>query len=89
MTQLSDSQAQTSNIFGYKWSRRAAYDTGESMTADTCRWYLEKYFGGDETQIDTLFGVGNKVFLDAVCGSGCSTATPSSISIGPIWTCGR
>ena len=37
MTQLSDSQAQTSNIFGYKWSRRAAYDTGESMTADTCR----------------------------------------------------
>ena len=89
MTQLSDSQGQTSNIFGYESSRRATYDTGESMTADTRRWYLEKYFGGDEAQIYTLFGVGDKVFLDAGCGSGCSTATSSSISIGPIWTCRR
>lgn len=72
MTQLSDTQAQTSNIFGYKWGRRETYDTGESMTADTRRWYLEKYFGGDEAQIDALFGNGDKVFLDAGCGSGYS-----------------
>jgi hypothetical protein len=67
MTQLSDSQAQTSNIFSYKWGRRETYGTGESMTADTCRWYLEKYFGRDEAQIDTLFGGGDKVHLDAGC----------------------
>ena len=72
MNQLSDTQAQTSNIFGYKWGRRETYDTGESMTADTRHWYLEKYFDGDEARIDALFGDGSKVFLDAGCGSGFS-----------------
>jgi len=51
MTQLSDSQAQTSNIFGYKWRRRETYDTGGSVTANTRRWYLEKYFCGNEVKL--------------------------------------
>ena len=72
-TQIEDAgQADTARTFGYKWRRRASYES-EAMRDAARKWLLERYgFGGGEELRDHLAERG--VVIDVGCGSGFSTA---------------
>jgi len=65
--QLSQSQQQTSDVFGYKWARRDTYDSPQT-TAATKAWLVERY--GNAEEFGWLFDAPGSVLLDAGCGSG-------------------
>src|SRR5438067_9121392 len=66
----SAAQAQTADIFGYKWQRRETYDSGV-MQATLGSWLRERY--GDPDAMHWLTGGSPApVVLDAGCGSGMS-----------------
>lgn len=59
-------QQQTSDTFGFKWSKVDTY-TGPGMTELARDWLLEKYFGGEVAAMEALFQEGHTM-LDAGCG---------------------
>ncbi|SCA56246.1 conserved hypothetical protein [Candidatus Terasakiella magnetica] len=64
---LSAAQEQTSDTFGFKWSKRDTFE-GEAMQDVLRNWLLEKY--GDVTSSSWFKGLGeNPVVLDAGCGA--------------------
>ena len=65
--QLSQSQQQTSDVFGYKWARRDTYDSPQAAAA-TKAWLIERY--GNAEEFGWLFDAPGSVLLDAGCGSG-------------------
>jgi arsenite methyltransferase len=72
MTKLqSDSQAQTSDTFGFKWKKRDTYES-PAMQQEWRRWLLEKYFDNDPSRLAALLQAreGRLSILDAGCGSG-------------------
>ena len=66
---LSESQAQTQQAFAYEWSRQEAYESEEHKEVRR-KWMLEKYCGNDPTQVERWLEGGEKIIMDAGCGSG-------------------
>jgi arsenite methyltransferase len=74
MTQAqSDTQAQTSDTFGFKWKKRDTYESA-AVQQEWRRWLFEKYFDNDPARLDDLLGAsrGRMSILDAGCGGGVS-----------------
>lgn len=67
----SETQQQTGDIFGFKWSRRDSYDS-ESVKNNHFKWMMERYCDNDAGVIDKWLAGGRKIILDAGCGSGFS-----------------
>lgn len=68
---ISDTQQQTEDTFGFKWKKRETYES-PAVQAEWQRWLFEKYFDGNAIELDNLLtaGGGRKAILDAGCGSG-------------------
>ena len=68
---LSDSQQQTEETFGFKWKKRETYDS-PAVQKEWQRWLFEKYFDGNAAELNHLLNSGRyrKTILDAGCGSG-------------------
>lgn len=65
---LSAAQAQTADIFGFKWSRRDTFES-EAMRAPIREWLVERY--GDLEGANWWSGHGDEpLVLDAGCGAG-------------------
>jgi arsenite methyltransferase len=67
----SEAQEQTSNTFGFKWSRRDTYES-EAVKETAKRWLFERYCDGDPQRLADWLSGGCKIILDAGCGSGFS-----------------
>jgi SAM-dependent methyltransferase len=69
----SESQAQTRECFGFKWSKRETYES-PAMQEHSRRWLFEKYCAGDPAMLDRWLadGPSPKIILDAGCGCGYS-----------------
>lgn len=66
---VSDSQAQTAAVFGYKWAQRESFEKG--VVAYLRDWLKDKY--GDVAAAPWLFERGGApLLLDAGCGAGAS-----------------
>ena len=66
---LSETQRQTSESFGYKWSRQETY-VSDVVQERTRKWLLERYCGNDGSTLERWLDGGRKIILDAGCGSG-------------------
>jgi arsenite methyltransferase len=66
-----DKQTQTSSTFGYKWSRKDTYKS-DSLKEFVKNWLIERYCDNNHEIINEWFKGGNKIILDAGCGSGVS-----------------
>jgi arsenite methyltransferase len=69
----SDTQNQTKDIFGFKWNKRASYES-PAMDKMQREWLLQKYVGGDISELEKIVG-SNKIIVDAGCGSGYGAST--------------
>jgi len=67
----SESQQQTSDTFGFKWSKRETYES-PAMRDAARAWLVARYCGGDVSVLDGWLSGGRKVILDAGCGAGFS-----------------
>lgn len=67
-TTLSDSQSQTKDAFGYKWSQRDTYES-PAFKDKARQWLLERYCDGNPGGIEVFLNGGNKRILDAGCGA--------------------
>ena len=67
----SHEQEQTKNIFGFKWSKRDTYESDE-VKSKMKHWLFERYCSNDKNKLRGWLGEGNKIILDAGCGSGFS-----------------
>lgn len=67
----SPAQEQTKDAFSFKWALRDFYDS-PAVLAETRRWLMERYCGGDETMLADWLSGSRKTILDAGCGSGFS-----------------
>jgi SAM-dependent methyltransferase len=65
-------QRQTESSFGFKWSRRRAYDSPAMQTA-TREWLVRRYGFKNAQEMREYFGSRRRV-LDAGCGSGFSAS---------------
>lgn len=70
---MSDSQAQTADVFGYKWGRRDTYDSGALATAMT-DFNLRRYGDIANASWWAEYGACPKV-LDVGCGAGIGAMT--------------
>ena len=68
-TEASDTQAQTADAFGFKWSRRDTYES-PAVKAAARAWLVERFCGGDPSRLATWLAGGDKVIVDAGCGAG-------------------
>ena len=66
---LSEAQAQTQQTFAYEWSRQEAYESEEHKEVRR-KWMLEKYCNNDPSMVDQWLEGGEKIIMDAGCGSG-------------------
>jgi SAM-dependent methyltransferase len=67
----SESQDQTRQAFGFKWSLRGTYES-PAVKETSRQWLIERYCSGDPSVIDEWFSGERKILLDAGCGSGFS-----------------
>ncbi|OGV51776.1 MAG: methyltransferase [Lentisphaerae bacterium GWF2_52_8] len=67
--EVSDTQHQTSKIFGFKWAKRDTYESPQ-VKANAKNWLFERYCGNDPSLLGNWLAGGRKVILDAGCGSG-------------------
>lgn len=65
----STAQAQTEEAFGFKWEKRATYES-PAFQSTTRAWLLKRYCGGDERMVESWLGGGGRLILDAGCGAG-------------------
>ena len=68
---VSISQKQTDEAFGFKWSKRNTYES-EASKANMRRWLLERYCANDPALISEWLKGERKIILDAGCGAGFS-----------------
>lgn len=71
--EYTDKQTQTSTTFGYKWSRKDTYES-DSLKAFVKNWLVERYCDNKPEIINEWLKGGNKIVLDAGCGSGLSAS---------------
>lgn len=64
----SNSQEQTKNTFSFKWAIRESYDS-EAMHNQMRAWLFEKYCDNNSEKIKEWLKGGDKIILDAGCGS--------------------
>src|SRR5215217_1703643 len=67
----SEAQQQTKDTFGFKWAKRATYES-EAMMEAAKKWLFERYCDGDSQRLTDWLSGGRKIILDAGCGSGFS-----------------
>jgi len=67
----SENQEQTMNTFGFKWSLRDSYDS-EVAKKRAKDWLFERYCDNKPEVVNAWFLGGDKILLDAGCGSGYS-----------------
>lgn len=70
---ISSDQKQTESTFGFKWQKRATYESA-SVQKDWADWLFLKYFDNDRSKLDKILSGGRKRILDAGCGSGGSAS---------------
>lgn len=69
----SESQRQTKDAFGAKWSRRDIYES-EEVKSKTHSWLLSRYFEGEEERkLSFMQEIKGGLFLDAGCGAAFSS----------------
>jgi SAM-dependent methyltransferase len=68
---VSKSQRQTDEAFGFKWAKRDTYESDASK-ANMRRWLLERYCANDPKRLADWLHGGRKIILDAGCGAGFS-----------------
>lgn len=68
---VSQTQKQTEETFGYKWGKRDTYES-EAVKEKVRAWALERYLDGKEENIKKYIGDKGTKILDAGCGSGVS-----------------
>lgn len=66
---VSESQSQTREAFGFKWTRRESYESS-GVEAYRRKWMLERYCGGDGGLLDDWLSGDRRLILDAGCGAG-------------------
>jgi SAM-dependent methyltransferase len=71
--EYTDNQTQTGTTFGYKWSRKDTYES-DSLKAFVKSWLIERYCDNNLSIIEEWLKGGNKIVLDAGCGSGLSAS---------------
>jgi SAM-dependent methyltransferase len=67
----SEAQQQTKDTFGFKWAKRATYES-EAMMEAAKKWLFERYCDGDPQRLADWLSGRRKIILDAGCGSGFS-----------------
>jgi SAM-dependent methyltransferase len=67
----SAAQEQTSSTFGFKWSKRETYES-ESVRRFARNWLFERYCNNNPGKLKEWLDGGEKIILDAGCGSGYS-----------------
>ncbi|MBI5403568.1 MAG: class I SAM-dependent methyltransferase [Ignavibacteriae bacterium] len=67
----SDNQEQTKNTFGFKWAIRDSYDS-DAAKKRVKDWLIERYCDNKEEAVKDWLVGGDKIILDAGCGSGLS-----------------
>lgn len=60
------------DAFGFKWNKTDTYQ-GTAFLAEWRTWLFEKYFDGDESQLEALLGIQKLRILDAGCGAAVSS----------------
>lgn len=70
-TKYSHTQEQTKDIFGFKWSKRDTYES-DAVKNKAKNWLFERYCSDDNNKLRDWLVEGNKIILDAGCGSGFS-----------------
>ena len=68
---LSAAQGQTSEAFGFKWSKRDTYESAAVQSTGR-RWLLERYCDNDPARLRAWLAGERKIILDAGCGAGYS-----------------
>ena len=74
-----DNQRQTGESFGFKWNRRASYDSPR-FRSDIQSWLVSRYGFASVEAMRTFFGRRRRI-LDLGCGSGFTT----SLWMDPSW----
>jgi arsenite methyltransferase len=69
--QWSEAQDQTSGAFGFKWAKREMYES-EAVLNNARKWLFERYCNDDHGKLKGWLDGGEKIILDAGCGSGFS-----------------
>jgi len=67
--ELSATQHQTRDAFGFKWEQRSTYES-PAVQAATRAWLVERYLAGDLERLDHWFDGGNRLIVDVGCGAG-------------------
>ena len=68
---VSKNQKQTESTFGYKWAKTDSYDS-KAFADFTKKFVFELFCDNDPSQVDYWLKGGEKIILDAGCGSGYS-----------------
>lgn len=71
VSDLSNTQKQTDEAFGFKWSKRDTYESDASK-ANMRNWLFERYCANDPSRLSALLSGDRKIILDAGCGAGFS-----------------
>jgi SAM-dependent methyltransferase len=71
--EVTESQRQTEQTFGYKWAKKDSYDS-EQSNRRAKEWLVERYCEGDINKLEHWLGDSSKIILDAGCGAGFSGA---------------
>lgn len=69
--EYSENQEQTMNTFGFKWTVRDSYES-ENSKKRMKDWLIEKYCDNKPETVNQWLKDGDKIILDAGCGSGFS-----------------
>ncbi len=67
-SKYSRTQEQTSDIFGFKWSKRSTYES-EAVNKNAERWLFERYCENNPNKLQEWLSGGRKIILDAGCGA--------------------
>lgn len=67
-SECSKNQEQTKDIFSFKWSKRATYES-ESVQRNAEKWLFERYCNGEPHRLAEWLSGGRKIILDAGCGA--------------------
>jgi arsenite methyltransferase len=67
-SKYSRTQEQTSDIFGFKWSKRDTYES-EAVNKNAERWLNERYCDNNPNKLQEWLSGGRKIILDAGCGA--------------------
>lgn len=71
--EVTESQRQTEQTFGFKWAKKESYDS-EQSNHRAKEWLIERYCGGDISKLEQWLSGSPKIILDAGCGAGFSGA---------------